>query len=126
MDVLEFRPLLGSDSWLSAGRPSRSSRLFPAGTEVRLLSSYSRSSGMATSFLRGPSRGVDRGSEGLAGGKVWVRQLREEMGFESTYRHLAGQGDSRPRMRVVVENYRSVLHSAEFSMIAAELCWARD
>lgn len=39
VEVLEFRPLLVSDSWESMGRPSMSSRLLPAGTDVRLLSS---------------------------------------------------------------------------------------
>jgi len=39
VDVLEFRPLLVPDSCESAGRPSMSSRLLPASTGVRLLSS---------------------------------------------------------------------------------------
>jgi hypothetical protein len=66
VDVLEVRPLLGSFSPESA-LPSRSSRLDPAGTEVRALeSSYSRWRSVASSCLMVPSRGRDLESVALS------------------------------------------------------------
>lgn len=63
VEFFEVRPLLDSVSRAS-DRPSMSSRLFAA-IEVRpLVSSYSRAS--ASVSCLSPSRGADRGSEGLA------------------------------------------------------------
>lgn len=69
VEFLEFRPLLVSASIGSAARASMSSRLPPTVVEVRgPASTYSRAS-VLVSFLRGPSRGVDRESEGFASEK---------------------------------------------------------
>lgn len=69
VEVLEDRPLTVSGSNASPGRPSTSSRLFPAVTGIGLPVSLSLSrckSEVLASGLTGPSRGVDLGSAGFA------------------------------------------------------------
>lgn len=71
VEFLDDRPLAVSASNASPGRPSTSSRLFPAeaGSRLPVSASFSRrKSELLASGLTGPSRGVDLGSTGLTVG----------------------------------------------------------